>query len=163
MFHEQGSYYIRRAHRMHEHSFWKLLATSQPCMKTKKKTNQKLKRGAANGFVSAAARLSSALRCFAGGRPDDIALVHGISHTAVFQGAWEIVDAVNECPALQIEFPKDHDVQRQIAVGFKRNSRANFDNVAGAIDGMLMWTDFSVATKNSTSSWLVTGLFLSHS
>lgn len=140
IFHEQGTSYVRRAYRMHEHSFWKLLATLQPHMKTKK-SDKKLKRGAANGFITPAARLSSALRCFAGGRPDDIALVHGISHSAVFQSVWEIVDAVNECPTLEICFPTDHAVQRQIAAGFKQNSRANFDNVAGAIDGMLAWTE----------------------
>jgi len=141
MFCEQGSNYVRRAHRMHDHSFWKLLTILQPCMKTKDYNNQKPKRGAANGFTSAAARLSSALRCFAGGRPDDIALVHGISHTAVFESVWEIVDAVNDCTALETSFPKDHAAQKQIAAGFKANSRANFDNVAGAIDGMLVWTE----------------------
>jgi len=127
---------------MHAHSFWKLLSLLQPHMTTKNvNNNTKRGRGAPNGFITQAARLSASLRYFAGGRPDDIALVHGISHSAVFESVWEIVDAVNECPELAISFPKDHVVQRQIAAGFKRLSKAKFDNVAGAIDGMMVWTE----------------------
>jgi len=139
IFCEQGCCCIRRAHRMHARSFWKLLSILQPHMKTKKKSNEP--RGAPNGFISPAARLSSSLRCFAGGRPDDIALVHGISHSAVFESAWEIVDAANGCPELEIKFPADHTVQKQIAAGFRKNSKANFNNVVGAIDGMMVWTE----------------------
>jgi len=139
IFCEQGSHCVRRAYRMHERSFWKLLFILQPHMKTKKKRNEP--RGAPNGFISPAARLSSSLRYFAGGRPDDIALVHGISHSAVFESVWEIVDAVNGCPELEIKFPEDHTVQKQIAAGFKKNSKANFNNVVGAIDGMMVWTE----------------------
>jgi len=140
IFQEQGSCYVRRACRMREQSFWKLLSTLRPHMKNIKKNPKKKRSGATNGFISPAVRLSAALRCFAG-RPDDIALVHGISHSAVFKGAWEIVNAVNECLTLDICFTKDHSIQRRIAMGFKKNSKANFDNVAGAVHGMLAWTE----------------------
>ena len=82
-----------------------------------------------------------ALRYFAGGRTDDIALVHGISHTSVYESVWQIVDAVNMCNELSINYPEDHNTQRGIAEGFKRRSRAGFDCCAGAIDCMLVWID----------------------
>lgn len=140
IFEEAGPCYVRRAYRMHEPSFWKLLKMPQPHMTTTPE-NEAKKRGAKNGFISPASRLSTSLRHFAGGRADDVALVHGISHSSVFESVWEIVDAVNACPQLEISFPRDHIEQRQIAAGFMAKSKANFDNVVGAIDGMLIWIE----------------------
>jgi len=139
MFKEQGPIYVRRAYRMHSRSFWTLLSSLCPHLKEQPR---EAKRGAKNGFTSHATRLSVALRYFAGGRTDDIALVHGISHTAVYQSVWQIVDAVNKCnEKLGIQHPTDHDEQRKIAQGFKRRSRTGFDICDGAIDCMLVWID----------------------
>jgi len=71
---------------------------------------------------------------------DDIALVHGISHTSVYESVWQIVDAVNMCNKLSINYPENHK-ERMIADGFKKRSRAGFDCCAGAIDCMLVWID----------------------
>jgi len=139
IFKEQGPCYVRRAYRMHSRSFWTLLGFLRPHMKPQPKKNHK--RGAKNGFMSQATRLSVALRHFAGGRTNDIALVHGISHTSVHESVWQVVDAVNMCNSLSINYPEDHNQQRQIAAGFKRRSRAGFDVCAGAIDCMLVWID----------------------
>lgn len=52
-----------------------------------------------------------------------------------------VVDAVNKCDKLAFHFPSDHDVQNQIAAGFKACSDPGFDNCVGAIDGMLLWLE----------------------
>jgi DDE superfamily endonuclease len=106
------------------------------------KLNKKVMlKGASNGIITTPIRLSCAIRYFAGGRPEDIALVHGISHTEVYHSVWMVVDAVNECLELAFSFPEDHDKQRAIVEGFKSKSQVGFDNCVGAIDGLLVWTE----------------------
>jgi hypothetical protein len=144
IFRELGPSYTRRAYRMSAASFWKLhrllvkYLRKPPALKQNKKVMVK---GAANGIISTPLRLSCAIRYFAGGRPEDIALVHGISHTEVFHSVWMVADAINECAELSFSFPEDHAKQRSIAEGFKRKSQAGFDTCVGAIDGLLVWTE----------------------
>ena len=52
-----------------------------------------------------------------------------------------VVNAVHQCPELNIEYPRDEEDQRNIASGFKKHSDVQFDTCAGAIDGMLVWTE----------------------
>jgi len=140
IFYELGPYYVRRAYRMDAASFWELHRILKPCLESKKKPTHKRK-GAKNGLISTEIRLSSAIRYFAGGRPDDISLVHGISHSEVFNSVWKVLDAVNKCPELDISYPTDHNTQRKIAYQFKHRSQAGFGCCEGAIDGMLAWTE----------------------
>jgi len=114
----------------------------RPCMKS-----QPTRGGAKNGLILHATRLSAALRCFAGGRPDDIALVRGISHTAVCKSKWQIVDDVNKCECLAVRHPSDHSEQKKIAHGFQKRSKAGFDICAGAVDCMLVWIDKPTARE----------------
>ena len=85
MFNEYGPTYARRAYRMKAHSFWKLEKMLRPLM-ARKRTQEMIRLrkrdGARNGRISNSIRLSAAIRYFAGGRPDDIMLSHGISHSA---------------------------------------------------------------------------------
>ena len=85
--------------------------------------------------------MSIAIRYFAGGRPEDISLVHGVSHSEVFNSVWKVVDAVLACEQLAFSFPSDHKTQKEIAAGFKARSQPQFDNCCGAIDGMLLWIE----------------------
>jgi hypothetical protein len=74
IFDEYGPFLFRRAFRMHEVSFWKLLDLIEANMGSK--GSGKRKRGATpNGTVPNSVRLAVALRYFAGGDPLDIALV----------------------------------------------------------------------------------------
>jgi len=145
IFKEMGPYYFQRAYRMDEDNFWwlhrMLYANLGGRVRPRKGSKKKHRNGAKNGIISSPARLSAALRYFAGGRPDDIAIVHGISNTEVYRSVWRTVNAVNKCDSLRIQFPADHNQQRAIAAGFKRKSRAGFDNCAGAIDGILVWIE----------------------
>jgi hypothetical protein len=64
---------------------------------------------------------------------------YGIGHSDTVQSYWYVVDAINSHPKFNIEYPKDHDDQRQIARGFHNVSSAGFRRCAGAIDGILIW------------------------
>jgi DDE superfamily endonuclease len=143
IFNELGPSYTRRAYRMTAVSFWNLhrillkYLRKPPALKQNKKVMVK---GTVNGVITTPIRLSAALRYFAGGRPEDIALVHGISHTEGFHSVWMVVDAVNASSELAFLFPEDHDKQRAIAEAFKSKSQVGFDNCVGTIDGLLVWT-----------------------
>jgi hypothetical protein len=63
----------------------------------------------------------------------------GVSHTSVFESVWIIVEAVNELPAMKIEYSSDVNKQKKIASGFCSASKVKFDCCAGAIDGILIW------------------------
>jgi DDE superfamily endonuclease len=67
--------------------------------------------------------------------------MHGISHSEVYTSVWRVVDAVNKCNNLRIEFPDDHDEQHRLARGFRERSQAHFDCCVAAIDGLLIWTE----------------------
>ena len=142
IFNELGPYYVRRAYRMTSSDFWALLSIVEPYIVVPKSPRKKHKNGAKNGLITPEIRLSSALRYFAGGRPEDIALVHGISHTEVFNSVWMIVDAVNTAPELAFSFPEDHEKQKELARGFLSKCKGpRFDTCIAAIDGMLLWTE----------------------
>jgi DDE superfamily endonuclease len=136
IFYELGKSYVRRAYRMTAQTFWELEKMLRPCTSN----NEVIKRGSPpNGEIEFSLRLSMAIRYFAGASPYDIALVHGVAHSDVFNSIWLIVDLVNTSTDFTIEFPTDHNIQKEIALGFKAKSGVEFDNCVGAIDGMLIW------------------------
>jgi hypothetical protein len=94
-----------------------------------------------NGVIPFDLKLSIALRYFAGSSPLDFIASHGISHSSIWNLIWRIVNAINECEQLQIRFPTDHSIQRQIAASFKEKSQVGFDNCIGCIDGLLICTE----------------------
>jgi hypothetical protein len=126
---------------MYSSSFWDLhqLLKTKIINSTKEGSIKRHKNGAWNGLISTSIWLSAALRDFAGGRPDDIALVHGISHSEVYNSVWRAVDAINDCNKLSISYPEDEDLQQAIAKEFEARSRASVSICSGAINGMLIW------------------------
>jgi hypothetical protein len=111
VFQELGPSYTRRAYRMtEEDSFWSLHKLLYAYLRRPAayKRNRLVMKGATNGLITTPFRLSCAIRYFAGGRPEDISLVHGISHTEVFHSVWMVVDAINQCEELAFTFPEDH-------------------------------------------------------
>ena len=52
----------------------------------------------------------------------DIMMSHKISLPSVYQSIWMVVDAVNNCPLLEMKYPTDHDVQKAIANNFLKRS-----------------------------------------
>jgi DDE superfamily endonuclease len=138
---ELGPVYTRRAYRMSEDSFYELHSLLRKLLGPRTSEKKKWRNGSPNGIIISTVRLSIALRYFAGGRPEDIAIVHGVSHSEVFRSVWKVVDAVLECDDLAINFPSDHAKQRELAEGFASKSQAGFKTCCGAIDGMLLWTE----------------------
>jgi hypothetical protein len=57
-----------------------------------------------------------------------------------FVSVWSVLMAINRLPEVYISYPVCHEKQREIAVSFCEVSSVGFDNCAGAIDGILVWT-----------------------
>jgi hypothetical protein len=83
--------------------------------------------------------LGCALRYFAGGSPYDLMVKFGIWHTEVLDSVWFVVQAINKLKQFFIEYPADHNKQKQIASSFCYASTFGFSSCAGAIDGTLIW------------------------
>lgn len=102
--------------------------------------------GAPNGRISTKLRLSAAIRFFSGGDASDLVLTHGMAYSTFYESVWGVVDVINQSKHQHLQFNEgganfpSHDEQREIAAAFERMSGADFDNVIGAVDGMLVWT-----------------------
>lgn len=145
-----GSAYFRRAYRMEYQSFIRLHEKLSPGIRAALRIILKYELKGLhseiskpppipNGPISTKVRLAVALRYFSGGSPYDIMSVYGLSHTAVMDSVWSVVEAVNLLPEFSIEYPKSHIKQKNIAQGFERASAVGFSNCAGAVDGLLIW------------------------
>ena len=160
-----GPLYFRRAYRMSYESFLilheKLKEGIRDAMQAGSAKREKLRRRSngirwkgnyrrkvgsgyqlppvSNGVIDTSVRLACALRYFAGGSPYDIMGKYGISHTEVLQSVWYVVEAINCFVEFHISYPSDHQEQQKIADKFRRASAVDFDNCAGAIDGLLIW------------------------
>ena len=148
IFDEYGEYYLRRAYRMDEPTFWKLHSLIEQDLVGPIRTQPG---GTPNGAIATELKLSVALRYLAGGDPLDIMISHGISHSAVYESIWLVVDAINHCDELKIRFPSTEEEQQRTALGFRNRSTAKFSNCVGAIDGMLVWiTKPNITTMEET-------------
>jgi len=137
IFQNLGPANFRKAYRMKESTFWKLFYIIKEYLPEK----EKRKRGSTpNGDIEESAQLSMALRWFAGGEAMDIMQTHGVAYGQVYICVWNIVDAINLCPRLKIEFPTDHAKQAAIAKRFEKKSWAKISNNCGDIDCMLVNT-----------------------
>jgi hypothetical protein len=132
IFEAYGPYYVRRAYRMTEASFWELHALLKPLMGSTRRRaggrHKKHRNGGTNGLISSEIRLSAAIRYFAGGRPDDIAISHGIAHSEVFVSCWKVVDAVNNCR--ELEFFSLHVTRSKRRMRLPLRSAASVDLTA---------------------------------
>jgi hypothetical protein len=77
---------------------------------------------------------------------------YGIGHSDTIRNYWYVVDAINSHPNFKIEYPKDREDQRQIALGFQDISSAGFKCCSGAIDGILI-----LIHKPSKKDWMDIG------
>ena len=64
-----------------------------------------------------------------------------ISYSEVLKSVWVVVDAINHCPQFHISYPSSLEEQCRIAAEFYSASTPKFRNCAGAIDGILIWTE----------------------
>ena len=68
-----------------------------------------------NGPIPSTVRLACAFLFFAGGEAYDISVMFVISHLSVFESIDCVINAVNQCGEMEIEFLSSHDKQRNIA------------------------------------------------
>jgi len=87
--------YSRQYYQMENHMFWKLHRILHKKIKNPTVTRKRKHGSPPNGKISSSIRLSCALRYFAGGEAMALALVHGISHSDVFNSVWLVVDAIH--------------------------------------------------------------------
>lgn len=80
IFEELGPLHIKKAYQMSKHAFWHLHAILEPYMQLEPGAQQHANHGGRTNQISTVTHLSVTLHYFAGGEPDDISLVHGISH-----------------------------------------------------------------------------------
>lgn len=139
-----GPGFFRRAYRMSYQTFWKLHAILEPQILASNASSMRRRSSCplpiANGKISTrSVRLACALRYFAGASPYDLMTSFGISHVSVLESVWIVVQAINHCEEFFIEYPDCHEKQQRIAAEFNGASGVDFDNCAGAIDGILIW------------------------
>ena len=129
---------FRRKYRMGYDSFYRLLDILEPYLPG---TGEKRKTpgGVPNGPITKSARLSMALRYFAGGDPADICDNHGCDIGEPIKSVWFVVDAIHKAQEMKIDFPKTHEEQSMVAEGFKAKSEISIDCCVGSIDGILIW------------------------
>ena len=127
---------FRSRYRMTKQSFWRLLDILEDHLPS---VGNARKHGVVpNGPISKEARLSMALRIFAGGDKLDICEGHGVHVDEVRKSQWAVVDAIHASPVLDIAFPKSKEAQLRVALGFQKKSSVGIDNCGGAIDGILI-------------------------
>lgn len=142
LFQESGVYQ-ERAYRMNPSQFSELHERLHDQLKEQFPT-KRVRGKTPNGTIHTKLRLSAAIRFYAGGSPLDIMLSHGLSRQSVYKSVWGTTDAINQTKGLAFnldgaEFPS-HEEQEEIAWGFKARSKAGFDKIVLAVDGMLVWT-----------------------
>ena len=136
---ELGPLYFRRAYRMQYSTFKALANELRPYIIRACGHKGGPKRFIPNGPISPDVRLACAIRWFSGGSAYDLMTTYGIGHSDTIRSYWYVVDAINSHPNFKIEYPEDHEKQRQIARGFQNVSKAGFKCCAGAVDGILIW------------------------
>ena len=140
---ELGKIYFRRSFRMTMKTFRRLFRILKEDLTrvVDSKQTDKEKDCSPNGKITLTVRLACGIRFFAGGDAYDIACMFGISHSSVFKSVDFVIEAVNKCDELKLEFPSDHDKQQEIADGFlKKSPDARFGCCGGCIDGIVVWT-----------------------
>ena len=127
---------FRRKYRMGFDSFYKLLDILEPHLGD---TGEDMKFGSTpNGPITKSARLSMALRYFAGGDPADICDHHGHNLDEPVRSVWFVVDAIHKAPEMNIVFPQTHEDQALVDNGFCAKSEIGIDNCVGDIDGIFI-------------------------
>jgi len=87
--------------------------------------------------LSPVCRTALALRYLGGGSYVDICAVFGVHPATLYRSLWEVIDAINATPSLDLDFQLScHQRRLDYARGFQRRRGSPFGNVIGALDGM---------------------------
>jgi len=82
-------------------------------------------------------RTAIALRYLGGGSYLDICATLGVHTCTVYRALWDVIDAVNSTPLLDLDFQLSSSSRRlAYASGFQSRRNSPFGNVCGALDGI---------------------------
>ena len=119
VYREMGAGYFRRSFRMTFRTFRRLYRLLEPYLKKARggsnQDDPDYVERSPNGSIPLTVRLACMLRFFAGGKAYDISVMFGIVHLSVFESIDCVINAVNQCGEMEIEFLSSHDKQRNIA------------------------------------------------
>jgi len=88
-----------------------------------------------------------ALRYLGGGSFIDISAVFGASISSFYNSLWCVVDTINSTPAMEFHLPLDDSSWRlRTAAGFQSRGDGPFDNILGALDGIVVKQEQPAAT-----------------
>ena len=103
-------------------------------------------------LIDTKVRLAIAIRYFAGASPYDLMQIYNVSLASVFISVWGVIDMINAYEGLKYKFPT-HEEKEVIAKAFACKSKAMFDCVIGAIDGLLMDIDAEPSYLQMAEYW----------
>ena len=148
IFHQLGPRNAQHTYRMIAKDFWnlhwKLCPMGSRSFKNFDTTKKKAKiHGTVNGHITSYNKLSMVLRYFAGGSPIDISAMHDVSIIDVYKSVWIIIKRGNESQdtSILISFLTSHAMQHHLAREFQMLGNAGFEEIVGATDGILVWTE----------------------
>ncbi|CAB1100982.1 unnamed protein product [Ectocarpus sp. CCAP 1310/34] len=120
-------------------------------------------RSPTNGAIAVEVRVAAALRILAGGSYWDVALMFGLSRAVTFDILWQVIDAINETPAIgAFDFPLTEEGCMRNANRFKEKSTDGiFSWVVAAVDGLFIKAKApyakdtaNVLAYGSTNDWV---------
>jgi len=112
-----------RAMRMSEGCFFKLVDVLRPHLPV--------------GGISPELRVSMGLLYYGGGSYLDVAAVHRVSHSTLYNSVWDFTDAVSSAKNMDITMPIDDPQWRaRTAALFQKCGDSPLNNILGAFDGI---------------------------
>jgi len=125
--------FFERAVRMPEHSFLGLVDALRPRLPSRGPSGE--------------VRTAMALRVLGGGSYLHFRAAFGVFPSTMYNCLWEVIDAVNASPTLNLCFDRGEPAwRRRTAQGFQSSRKTLFDNVLGAIDGIAVQQEQPLAT-----------------
>eukprot|EP00918_Siedleckia_nematoides_P007840 GHVU01017073.1.p1 GENE.GHVU01017073.1~~GHVU01017073.1.p1 ORF type:complete len:405 (+),score=31.62 GHVU01017073.1:240-1454(+) len=109
--------------------------------------------------VTPATKVACTIRWLAGGSYHDIRRVYRMSKTHFYDVVYQVIDAINDDPGLEVHFPRTPEEREAMAAGFARESAEGvIDGCIGCVDGWLC----PIAAPSSNSVGRVSAFFSGH-
>jgi DDE superfamily endonuclease len=153
--------HFTQMYRMSYTSYCKLLKMLSPAFEVD--VNQGNHQSQGQGHISSKLILHCLIRYMAGGSFHDIRTFAGIAKATFFNCIHWVIDAVNNCPALAIEFPTDPNGLKQLAVEFQgKSSMGVLDGCVGALDRWLCHIKVPTAKDTANIAAYFSGHYQHH-
>jgi len=92
-------------------------------------------------------RTAIVLRYLGGGSYIDIGAALGVHSATVYRTLWDVIDAVNSSPPLDLDYQLENSTRRRsYASDFQGCPSSPFENVCGALDGIAIEQEQPLST-----------------